>query len=442
MSYIQVDARGCGAGKTRNTIIPRIRNNQRLGVKTLLVVPSKALQKEYASHFVTDEITVINGDNGRILEQYQTATTAVICLTHQGFLQTPTGCFDKTNTDLIIDEVFDPYCTETFKTSDSAGRVWVNFSEVFAWQDPVPELKPTVSPQPFFEMSVVQSTPPDIINTQTWRKISNPNWRLFANWETGNNLMNNANSTTTIGLELCESVLDHWSSVWIAAAVFDQTFMGHWMAANRIPYTAVYEFEPHRGSVNWHMPTEEFVWSKACRAANPDIETVFKLYCEANRTGRLIYNKNNDSDSVWLHGNKLTHNAHGINAYRDRLDYAFMTAIQPAAPYSNFLRERCGLSGKALAFALSGYTAYQLIMRTALRDPNNTQPVNVFALDTTMILGVMDLFDQRHSTHIPDIPVKDCRKRTRGKGSKSAPLTSTQRSQLRRSRLQAEKNTP
>jgi hypothetical protein len=214
------------------------------------------------------------------------------------------------------------------------------------------------------------------------------------------------------------------------------------MAANRIPYTAVAVFEPHQGSVNWHMPTEEFRWSKACRVANPEIERTFRDYCNQHRSGRLIYNKNNDSDTVWIHGDKLTHNAHGINAYADRLDYAFMSAIQPTAFFNNFLRERCGLSGGAVAFAFSGYNAYQLIMRTALRDPNNTQPVNVFALDTDMILGVMDLFDQRHSTHSPHIPVVDTRARTRGKGSKSAPLTSTQRSQLRRARLQAEKNTP
>ena len=433
MTYIQIDSRGCGAGKTRHTIVPRIRNNQRVGIKTLLVVPSKTLQGEYKSYFGWDEITIINSDSGKILDQLQTADTPVVCLTHQGFLQTPTNYFDKTNTDLIIDEAFDPYSTETFRTSDSAGRVWVNFSEVFVWKDDVPTDKPTVKPQPFFEMSVVQSTAPDIINGTTWRKISNPNWRLWATWETGHNLLNNANSTTTLGLELDESVLDHWSSVWIAAAAFEQTFMGHWMTANAIPYTVEYEFERHNGSINWHMPEEEFVWSKASRTANPDIENAFRNYCNAHRTGRLIYNSNNDSNTVFALQDRLTHNAHGINAYRDRTDYAFMTAIQPNALFKNFLTQRCGLSGKELAFALSGYTAYQLIMRTALRDTKNTSTVNVFALDTQMILSVMDLFDPATSEAYPNIPVKDTRRDAR-KALKSKPLTNAQKQRLYRER--------
>ena len=407
-----------------------------MGIQTLLVVPSKQLQGEYRSHFAWDEITTINADGGKILDQLQTALTPIICLTHQGFLQTPTGYFDKTNTDLIIDEAFDPYSMETFKTSDSAGRVWVNFSKVFDWRGDVPATKPEVAPQPFFEMTVVQSTPPDIINGKTWRKISNPNWRLWATWETGHNLLNNENATTTLGVELDESVLDHWSSVWIAAAVFEQTFMGHWMRANQIPYETVYEFEPHKGEVNWHMPTEEFRWSKAARTANPDIENTFRDYCNAHRTGRLIYNSNNDSNTVFAAQDRLTHNAHGINAFRDRLDYAFMTAIQPNAHYKNFLQERCGLSGKALAFALAGYTAYQLIMRTALRDPNNTTPVNIFALDTEMILAVMDLFEAATSEAFPLIPVEDKRK-----AKKSKPLTNAQKQKLYRQRKKA-KTTP
>lgn len=440
MSYIKIDSRGCGSGKTRRTIIPRIFNNMKLGIKTLVVVPSKELQREYANHFSFDDFTVINSDTGKILEQYQTAETPVVCLTHQGFLQVPTNYFKKTNTDLIIDEAFDPFGMITFKTYDSAGRVWVDFREVFAWRNPefVPDFKPKTDVQEFYELTVVESTPPDIIDSERWRKIANPNWRLWATWEIGNNLMSGASETSTIGLELSESVIDNWSSVWIAAAAFEKTFMGQWMRRNEIPYEIEYEFETHDVPVNWHMPTEEFRWSKGCRTANPEIEQVFRDYCERHRTGRLIYNSNNDSTTAFAHGDKLSHNAHGINAYKDRVDYAFMSAIQPNAVYKNFLWQRCGFGGKedwqAFAFAFSGYTAYQLIMRTALRDPSNTKPVNIFALDTAMIIAVMDLFNPHRSKTFTNIPVEDSR-------VKKKPLTPAEKQKLYRLRKKAKTNT-
>lgn len=437
MSYIQVDARGCGAGKTRNTIVPRIKNNMRMGIRTLLVVPSKTLQGEYKSMFNHSDITIINADGGRILDQYQTCDSDIICMTHQGFLQTPTGCLNKENTDLIIDEAFDPYSIETFSTVDSAGRSWVDFSQVFDWAQTVPGEKPKSNPQPYFELCVVGSTPPDIIDAGKWRKIANPNYRIFATWETGNNLINNTVETATLALQLDECVLDNWSSVWIAAAVFDKTMMGSWMRGNCIPYDIAHEFVPHKVPVDWHMPTEEFVWSKGCRDANPEIEGVFRDYCNQHRVGRLIYNKNNDSDTHFLFSDKLTHNAHGINAYKDRLDYAFMSAIQPTAQYRNFLAQTAGLTGKDLAFAFSGYTAYQLIMRTALRDPNNTQRVNIFALDTDMILSVMDLYDPKSYETYPNIPVEDKRK-----ANKSRPLTNAQKQKQYRERKRANKTTP
>tara|TARA_R110000782_G_scaffold227444_1_gene314192 strand:- start:337 stop:1635 length:1299 start_codon:yes stop_codon:yes gene_type:complete len=432
MTYIQIDSRGCGAGKTRNTIVPRIKNNIRCGIKTLLVVPSKELQAEYRAHFDFDEITIINSDNGKILAQYQTADTPVVCLTHQGFLQTPR--LFKDNWDLVIDEVFDPYESIQFKTADSAGRVWTNFSEVFDWAEPVTQQRPTVSPQPFFKIKCVESTPPDVIRTDIWRKITNPNYVIRATWTTGDNLMNNVGQTATLYVEVDPEILKGWHSVWIAAAVFERTFMGAWMLSNRIDYSTVYAFDLHSVPAVFHMPTEEFKWSKACRLANPDIENTFRNYVNQHRSGKLIYNSNNDSNTVFALQKRLCHNAHGVNAYADRTDYAFMTAIQPPAPYANYLKEISGLSGKELSFALSGYTAYQLIMRTALRDAANTTKVNVFALDTEMLLGVMDLFDPYKYEALPNISVEDSR-------TKKVALTNAEKQKLYRQRNKA-KTTP
>lgn len=390
MSYIQVDSRGCGVGKTRNTIIPRIRENIRSRIRTLVVVPSKELQKEYERQFDWDEFTVINSDRGRIYEQYQTADTPVVCITHQGFLQTPHFLWEKENWELVIDEALDPYASITFSTADSAGRVWIGFDQLVDWRYPdlTPDFKPTVSPQPYYELTFCESTAPDMIDRSLWQKLSNPNYRKWATWETGENLMQNSRETATIQFELEPDVMLGWTSVWIAAARFERTFMGFWLK----DYTTVYEFEPHTAPAVWHIPSEEFSWSKNYRNKNPEVMKKFRDYVNCNRRGRLIYNKNNDENTAMIFGTQITHNAHGINAYSHLTDYAFMSAIKPHPQFRNFLIYR-GLDPKLLEFAFAGYMAYQLLMRSALRDANNTTPVNLFFLDTEQALSVMELFD-------------------------------------------------
>lgn len=429
MSYIQVDARGCGVGKTRTTIIPRIKQNIQDGIRTLVVVPSKTLQGEYFAHFESDEITVVNSDSGRVYEQYQTALTPVVCITHQGFLQTPHELFEKMNWDLIIDEALDPYASITFKTHDSAGRVWIGFDQITAWAQPeyVPSTKPQCNPQPYFELEFTQSTAPDIIDRQLWQKLSNPNYRKWSTWEIGENLMNNRAETCTIQFELDTRIFSDWTSVWIAGAAFDRTFMGYWLEGK---YEIAHKFEPHHAPAHWHIPQEEFSWSKNFKAKNPHVEHAFRSYIDTHRNGRVIYNSNNDSTTIMPFGSRINHNAHGVNQYSHLTDYAFMSAIKPHPQFRNFIRERCGLDNTQLEFAFAGYTAYQLLMRSALRDPNNTTVVNLFFLDTQQSLSIMDLFDPTtyEVSHIETI-----------QGNKTKPLTQAQRHKRWRLKQQQQK---
>lgn len=396
MNYIQVDARGCGVGKTRHTIIPRIKNNIKNRIKTLVVVPSKDLQKEYAKHFDFEQITVINSEEGnRIYQQYELADTPVICLTHEGFVQTPHHLYEKLNCDLIIDEAINPYSSLTFKTNDSGGRVWINYAELVAWRYPeyTPDFRPTVEPQPYFELEFVLSTAPDMIDRKTWQKLTNPNYKVWSTWETGNNLQTQQAETATVQLELNSDLLRGWGSVWIAAAVFEKTFMAYWLDSNSISYSVEYAFEKHRSRSVWHIPCEEFSWSKNYRNKNQSVETVFRNYINNTRNGKLIYNSNNDSNTVFVFGKRINHNAHGVNAYSHLTDYAFMSAIKPHPQFRNFIIQRCGSDSKQLEFAFAGYMAYQLLMRSALRDPNNSTSVNLFFLDTAQALTIMELFE-------------------------------------------------
>jgi hypothetical protein len=427
MTYIQIDSRGCGAGKTRNTIIPRIRNNIRIGIKTLVVVPSIELQKEYSKFFNDEEFTIVNSQSGQIYNQYQLAATPVVCMTHEGFLRTPN--LEKTNCDLIIDEAFIPFYTETFNNFDSAGRIMVDFVSLVQWREKEVSTLDTrhLKYQPFFQLEFTRSTPANTVNHKLWQKLSNENILIWATPEVGNNLMQGARETTTLQLEVNPDILKGWSSVWIAAAVFEKTLMAMWMKCNKIDFEIKHSFQLHKGPSVWHIPRDDFSWSKNYRQNNPQIEQTFKQYCEKNRTGRLIYNSNNDSNVVFVFGDRITHNAHGINAYRDRTDYAFLSAIKPHPQFKNFIMDRCGPEPKELEFAFAGYMAYQLVMRTALRDSNNTTPVNLFFLDTTQALGIMDLFDPK-SYDVKFI------EEIEGNKKKKKALTNAERARLYRQR--------
>lgn len=444
MSYIQVDARGCGCGKTVNTIIPRVRENIKQNIRTLIVVPSKALQLEYSSYF-KDNFTVINSDKGSIFDQYQNAKTSIVCMTHEGFIRTPD--LEKMNWNLIIDEAINPYFSETFNNFDSAGRVSVDFSQLVEWKDPeVYTLteRPKVKEQPYFELEFSKSSPAATVNRRLWHKLTNPNLKVYCTWQVGNNLMSNARETTCLQFELNPSIIKGWSSVWIAAASFDKTFMAMWLRSNNVEYKVIHKFIPHKAKSIWHCPTDQFSWSKSFREKHPEIEGIFRDYCENNRLNRLIYNKNNDSDTAFIGGDQIGHNAHGLNEYRDRTDHAFMSAIKANPHFKNFVNERCGSDEKEFEFAFAGYMAYQLIMRTALRDPDNTTPVNLFFLDTEQMLGVMDLFhpdftEVRFITAIkgnkskPLTPAEK-QKRYRGNSPKKEPLTNAEKQKLYRQR--------
>lgn len=396
MSYIQVDSRGCGAGKTRNSIIPRIRKNIKNRIRTLVIVPSIQLQQEYQKYFMSDEFTVINSSNkdeGKIFNQYQQADTPVVCMTHEGFLRTPG--LEKTNWDLVIDEAFNPYYSQVINNSDRV-RALVDFSNIVSWKDSnVNQLteKPKTKLQPFFELEFDTSLEANTINKTLWRNLTSPNFRIWATWTSGHNLMHNSRETSTVQLEVNPELLRGWSSVWIAAAVFEKTLMGMWLKSNNIDFDIVHKFKSHRVPIRVHIPENEFSWSKNYRMKHPEIEQIFKKYCDVHRSGRLIYNNNDDSSVVFEFGKKITHNAHGVNEYKHLTDYAFLSAIKPNPHFNNFLFDRTGSDPKELEFAFAGYMAYQLVMRTALRDPDNTTPVNIFFLDTTQVLGILDLFD-------------------------------------------------
>ena len=411
MSYINIDSRGCGAGKTYTSIIPQIKQNIISDIKTLLVVGSKALQHQYAEDlgFISDFV-IINGDTNTdsVNEQLTTATATVVCITHQGFLIS--NHRDTYNTALIIDEAFDPYDSVTFNTNTADGDNIVDLKSMVEWKTPevVPDERPTESPQPFYELTFSSSSLPDSVSNSI-KSLQSTNKRLWCTWETYNNLKNNSPETTTLYTEYdAYKLLGGWASVWIAAAVFEKTFMGAWLDMSALADVEVrHEFEKHNGAcLTVHRPKQKLSLSKTFLSRdNGKVVEQFQSHISANRKGKMYSIVNKKSAIAFLNATSVPYNAHGINKYKEYTEFVNAIAVKPNSNYKSFIKQRTDMNDRQLEFAFAGYTAYQLLMRSRLRVAGNTSIVNTYFLDTRQAEGVCELFENNYITKYIDITV-------------------------------------
>jgi hypothetical protein len=444
MSYINIDSRGCGAGKTTGEIYARIRDNVLHQRKTLVVVSSKTLQKQYATGLgLVSDFVIINGDTNTdsVNEQLSAATKLIVCITHQGFLIS--NHRDTYNTDLIIDEAFDPYDSVTFNTHTDNEKSVVDLKSMIEWKTPevVPDERPTESPQPFYELTFSSDKLPHSVSKQL-RDCQNPNKRLWCTWETYNNLKNNVSETTTIHTEYdAYKLLGSWASVWIAAGLFEKTLMGAWLDMSALADVEVrYEFEKHDGAMlNIHRPQGRLSFSK--HFINNDTSNTieqFQAYITATRRGAMYYNVNNKSDIKFDRAQPIAYNAHGMNSYSQYTEYAFAIAIKPRNDYKSFIKQRTDMDNNAFEFAFTGYNAYQLVMRSRLRVAGNTSIVNVYFLDTVQANVVGELFNDAVFVNIPLVRTPIPRK-ARGPSFKKVAMTKAEKQKAYRERKKANK---
>lgn len=421
---IYIDSRGCGVGKTTQTIIPRIKQNLAQGIKSLIVVPSINLQHQYHEHLPT--ATIINSDDSTtsVGVQFNNAVARddeIIICTHQAFLYNLyiSNSYRSTR-ELIIDEAFDPYSFETITLTDK-NKTFFRFQNVFYWESQHAQnickeignhLTPTQDKGEFFEIGVNKptQTPSLLIGSKQWERLTGPNSRLWGTFNSGQAMINNTAQTSQIIVEVNPSILVGWSSVWIAAAAFEHTFMAQWVFKNNFEARYVYEFEKHKSKLRIHMPTEMFHWTKSLRDSNKSLVNEFIAYVKSNSAGQIIYvNNNDDQDTHVPNGIRINHNAHGINAYKHLTDYAHMSAINPNAMNYLFYKNHLDMTADQIAMAFQAYNTYQLLMRTSLRERTNVKWVNAFLFDTRVALALDYFFDNDVYEYITNISITDPR---------------------------------
>ncbi len=121
--------------------------------------------------------------------------------------------------------------------------------------------------------------------------------------------------------------------------------------------------------------------SKTFNAKDTNIRAAVIDYID-QRCANPVYVDNNchDTQPGWQ---RVDHNCHGVNQYRDRQHIAFLSAINYSNLVSTFLRDVVGMEADEIRYALVGEMAHQVVMRGALRQDNSAE-CHVYVMETDL----------------------------------------------------------
>lgn len=446
MQNIQYDSRSAGSGKTTGRradgtigvgIYPKIIDLYKRNQRVLIVVPSHHLQDQYrsAEEFtgsIASHITLIRSD-GSSTENVSTQIAdamgnrkQLVLITHEAFKLTSISDAVKAAYHVIIDEAFDPY---GFKMIRSTASNPLNIHKVFgvtravqnAWDYEAKKITIDKDSDIEFEQTkwAVMAKLEDEIETstlqeesKTWKALVNPNSRLWVNQDNWTRINNGEVGDINIGIELNPNIMKGWKSVYIAAAAFEFTFMFNWMFKNGLIPRQIpgCEFIPSNRVPMFYAPDySDFIWSKTANKEAPNIYHEFNQFVAAELNGRVpLVVRNNFNDVKTDNEEKLTHNVHGMNNYASHTAVVLGSALNPSNSYRDFLRHQYAFGETDndekfelyLVRAWAGYLFYQVLMRSALRNPNSQAIVDVFTLDKRIMLALGEYFN------IDDLPIE------------------------------------
>lgn len=449
MQNIQYDSRSAGSGKTTGRradgtigvgIYPKIIDLYKRNQRVLIVVPSHHLQDQYrsAEEFtgsIASHITLIRSD-GSSTENVSTQIAdamgnrkQLVLITHEAFKLTSISDAVKADYHLIIDEAFDPY---GFKPIRSTASNPLNIHKVFgvtravqnAWDYEAKKITIDKDSDIEFEQTkwAVMAKLEDEIETstlqeesKTWKALVNPNSRLWVNQDNWTRINNGEVGDINIGIDLNPNIMKGWKSIHIAAAAFEFTFMFNWMFKNGLIPRQIpgCEFIPSSRVPMFYAPDySDFIWSKTANKEAPNIYREFNQFVAGELNGRVpLVVRNNFNDVKTDNEEKLTHNVHGMNNYASHTAVVLGSALNPSNSYRDFLRFQYAFGDadkdekevkfeQYLVRAWAGYLFYQVLMRSALRDPNSQAIVDVFTLDKRIMLALGEYFN------IDDLPME------------------------------------
>ena len=357
-----VNAAGCGQGKSTDNKALVTRNST---TRFLIIVPSLALADEYSAFG-----TAITSDNTKNVKQqiYRAieAETRVIVVTQKAFLDFESKSLLCDNRTVLQDEHLEPfYMCKWDMTNHMA---WIDMFEVTG-----------TDTEGWFEVLLNRQRATQFIasgdmldNKQFIEDLLATPQLIFTNKPT-------VQAESVLFRVTSPAIYVGADAVHIACSNFKRTRQYHlWTALFGQQFKVSREFVPYcTPNLTIHLAQQKRN-SKTFNRADTSIRDGVVAYINSMCT-KPVYVDNNiyDDENGWQ---RVNHNCHGVNQYRDEAHIAILSAVNYDNLATAFLVDMASMSSQQVRESLIGEIAHQVIMRGVLRS-NNANECHVYLME-------------------------------------------------------------
>lgn len=393
----------CGGGKTHK-LVERATQHVREGHNVLLLQPTKLLiektkVEEFGRFSDPPPIKVFHGDTVGANVAHQLAQYLanpedrphVVMATHQALPRIP-FLPNASSWHLLIDEV-PQVDREQAHIVPSTHPLLTDYIQV-EQHDGVYGRVVLTSPE---DIRTLARNPDEDELLERFRETANvltiKHWRSFVHVEHYHKLLAGKAKALNIHSVLMPSLVADFASVLVVGANIEDTGLFALWSKMGVTFIRDDEFLEglrYRTHTNGHLAKIHFAldrnWSRHLLEQSTDgVPNLDRLRDAARvviqeRDFLWQANKSVSNNFFKGAGQRLPNNPLGLNEFDTVHDVVFLSALNPTPAHAKFLQSR-GLSSEEIE--RQGYcgVAYQAVMRTSLRGPNDTTPKNIIVPD-------------------------------------------------------------
>lgn len=262
--------------------------------------------------------------------------------------------------------------------------------------------------------------------SDTARTIINEHSESYVNTERFTKLRDGGATKLDIHSILLPSFLEGFASVFMAAANFEDTAIFHiWREfdvtfVKDIDFTNSLRFQRHEnGGLITIFYALDGPWSKRLQTTTwkqcgdeTTLQLLVSAVAEKFENTRFVWQGNKDllESPFKANAERLPNMPHGINSYLNVNNIAFLSALNPTPDHCAFLKDCFGFDRDTVQKMFYYSVAYQSVMRTSIRDPQNDQPKTIIVPDVGLAEYLQSLFPgsrvEKLDSRIPSVPVK------------------------------------
>lgn len=450
MDIINYVSACAGSGKT-TAALQAIKNGiERAGFRFVLAQPTKllvhsTLERARALHPHINWRAITSDEHpGKARSEFIAAISSreemAIITTHATLL----SCWHiagKHRWNLIVDEI--PAIDATFRANLSiTWDWWTSLIEVSdnVLCDNVLDVHVKAGQHALVETYAHNEPGDDVIKvTQPlWELIANAHWSVAMTRSSWQRAGYKGTAQMIAHAWLKPTIFDGWNRVTIMGANFENSLMmlvwskqGVGFVPDDLIHIAAPTHTKETGRRCRVLYITERKWSKTLRdkIGIPRITGAL----QSSAFGNHIWTANKDVDERdWKleHGTRLPAVAHGLNDFRDYTCAVFLAALNDCPAHFTWMQKQWGIDPRELSKAKAQEVAYQMIMRTNLREADGTEEVTVIVPDRRTADYICHLLPGSKQNFL-DLGIPELGKNMRNTPSKAPAKTATERSKER-----------